>query len=123
MDNLDAQKTDAVKLRLAEMNVKCTYGPKNGADVWQPVDHGIGRRYQQLLGTSDVEWTKGEEFGALIQRKEHMRCWSSGHTTRTKLPRNSGKNRNKQEHSRFLKKRFFELTALCLRTTTMSMQK
>lgn len=45
-DNLDAQKTEAYRAELLDMLCLCVYGPKNGTDVWQPVDHGVGQRYQ-----------------------------------------------------------------------------
>lgn len=46
LDNLGAQKTGSFKRAMSKIKVKCAYGPKNGTDVWQPVDHGIGREYQ-----------------------------------------------------------------------------
>ena len=61
MDNLEAQKTEAFREGLAAMKVKAVYGPKNGTDIWQPVDHGIGQKYQSLLDASYVEWTKTPE--------------------------------------------------------------
>lgn len=60
-DNLDAQKTEAYRAELLDMLCLCVYGPKNGTDVWQPVDHGVGQRYQALLAHYYNEWTKTDE--------------------------------------------------------------
>jgi hypothetical protein len=69
MDNLDAQKTQTFRSILSDMKVKCVYGPKNGTDIWQPVDHGMGQRYQALLDASYVQWTKSTDCLALFRAK------------------------------------------------------
>jgi hypothetical protein len=65
-DNLDAQKTEAYRAVLSDIFCLCVYGPKNGTDVWQPVDHGIGQRYQDLIAGFYSEWTKSDECIQLL---------------------------------------------------------
>ena len=52
------------------MKVKVVYGPKNGTDVWQPVDHGVGRQYQQKMDGFYVEWTKSPECQTLFKQQK-----------------------------------------------------
>jgi hypothetical protein len=66
-DNLGATKLDGYIKDLQAFNCKCMYGPKRGTEVWQPVDHGVGRRYQTLLAESYVEWTKSDECLELFE--------------------------------------------------------
>jgi len=70
MDNLRAQKTKPFQEVMSSMRVKLVYGPKNGTDIWQPVDHGVGRRYQQLLDGYYVEWTKSAQCQALFKKNK-----------------------------------------------------
>ena len=70
MDNLSAQKTKPFQEVMSSMGVQLVYGPKNGTDIWQPVDHGVGRRYQQLLDGYYVEWTKLPECQDLFKQQK-----------------------------------------------------
>jgi hypothetical protein len=70
-DNLDAQKTDTYTSTLAnDLNCLCVYGPKNGTDVWQPVDHGVGQRYQSLIAGFYDDWTRSTECIDLFRQKK-----------------------------------------------------
>ena len=57
-DNLKAQKVKELRAALNQFSCTAVYGPKNGTDVWQPVDHGLGRRYQVILEELYQAWTK-----------------------------------------------------------------
>ena len=71
LDNLDAQRTPDFVQKMADMQCRCVYGPRNGTDVWQPIDHGIGVRYQNLVVQYYDEWC-GTEAG---QRPESARAF------------------------------------------------
>jgi hypothetical protein len=60
-DNLGSQRAEEFRAALKELNCRVVYGPKNGTDIWQPVDHGIGRAYQVLIAKFYDEWTKSQE--------------------------------------------------------------
>jgi hypothetical protein len=47
-DNLKAQRSEGFNRWLYRLLVTSVFGPRNGTDLWQPVDHGIGRRYQVI---------------------------------------------------------------------------
>jgi hypothetical protein len=69
-DNLSVQKKSEYTTALADVLCKCVYGPKNGTDVWQPVDHGVGQRYQDLNAQHYLEWTQtNESIGSNEQSK------------------------------------------------------
>jgi hypothetical protein len=70
LDNLDAQRTPDFVQEMADMQCRCVYGPRNGTDVWQPIDHGIGVRYQNLVGQYYDEWCGTEEAEQLFENKE-----------------------------------------------------
>jgi hypothetical protein len=57
-DNLDSQKTKDVRAALKKQNCRTVYGPKHGTDIWQPVDHGVGRMYQTILQEKYYDWTR-----------------------------------------------------------------
>lgn len=69
-DNLDAQKGEEYLKAMREMLCTCVFGPKNGTDVWQPVDHGMGQRYQALVAQYSIEWSKENECRELFRLKK-----------------------------------------------------
>jgi hypothetical protein len=69
-DNLAAQKSESFVSALRHLDCMSVYGPKNGTDVWQPVDHGVGQRYQDLIAGYYIEWTKSEECQKLFTTKK-----------------------------------------------------
>jgi hypothetical protein len=69
-DNLDAQRSESLRKELDNMHCFPVYGPKNGTDVWQPVDHGIGREYQKRLELSYYEWTRTSECAQIFRNKK-----------------------------------------------------
>ena len=69
-DNLSAQKCEGYLAALRELLCRCVYGPKNGTDVWQPVDHGVGQRYQAIIAKFYLEWTRSQECAKLFRSKK-----------------------------------------------------
>jgi hypothetical protein len=60
-DNLDVQRSLEFRQELHRMLMVDVFGPRNGTDVWQPVDHGVGSQWQRIIYRLADEWCKTEE--------------------------------------------------------------
>jgi len=70
-DNLGSQRAKEFCEECEEINVMPAYGPRNGTDVWQPVDHGIGHEYHVRVGRKYDCWTKTDEAQAHFKAKTY----------------------------------------------------
>ena len=70
-DNLGSQRAKEFCEECEEINVMPAYGPRNGTDVWQPVDHGIGNEYHVRIGRKYDCWTKTPEAQAHFRAKTY----------------------------------------------------
>ena len=68
-DNLGTQRQEHFIQRVEGMGFTMGFGPPAGSDTWQPVDHGVGRNWQVLLGEESDEWCKTPEARTHFENK------------------------------------------------------
>lgn len=71
VDNLGSQRAKEFYEACEQIDVTLAYGPRNGTDIWQPVDHGIGHEYHVRVGRKYDLWTKTDEAQAHFRRKTY----------------------------------------------------
>ena len=67
-DNLNSQTKDSFVDAMRAQKSVMKFGPKGATNVWQPVDHHIGRVYGRLVGTYYDEWME-KEFDTIVDGK------------------------------------------------------